>query len=673
MKNSLISISIFLISIVLFAGCKKDSDSPSNTGGNSDVKITTYTPQNITSSTVECGGDAIVTQGLTLTKIGICWSTETNPTADESSLYTTKWDEPFVCTITGLVPNTKYYIRAFALRGLEYYYGSEKTFTTLPIQPTIPYVETNDINSVTSTTAICGGNVISNGNADVIARGVCWSTEQHPTLDSPHTSDGNGIGSFISNITGLNINTKYYVRAYATNEKGTAYGTQKEFTTRDGMPTVTTNDITDITTESALCGGNITDDGGFEITLRGVCWSTNQNPTTNESHTTDGCGASGFISVLTNLNNNTKYYVRAYATNEKGTAYGEQKEFNTQDGSPRVITNDIMEITESSASCGGNVISDGGFNIIARGVCWSASQNPTIDDSHTTDGTGLGDYTSSITNINIYTTYYVRAYATNIKGTSYGDQKSFKPLYVAPTGAINGLFSINDTQQICFSQGNLQYQASTNMWKFADNQYDYIGEDNQYISPSNSGWIDLFGWGTGNNPTAISSNVNDPFYDWGINAISNGGNIINQWRTLTMDEWSYLFNDRATTSGIRYAKANVEGINGLILLPDNWSNNYYLQNVNQNTASFTSNTLSSNEWSSTFEEHGAVCLPAAGYRPTGNIIRDVGFCGYYWSSSLSSTGGYYVYSIEFDTDCLFLTDPEDRLHGLSVRLVHDTE
>lgn len=132
-----IATMVLVIVFAIVSGCKKET--PENTGNNddngggdsaSDVRVTTYTPQDITATTAVCGGDVIVTEGLTLTEIGVCWSTTNNPTPDGVHLSTDNWSEPFVCTLTGLEPNTRYYVRAYALRGLEYYYGTMKSFST---------------------------------------------------------------------------------------------------------------------------------------------------------------------------------------------------------------------------------------------------------------------------------------------------------------------------------------------------------------------------------------------------------------------------------------------------------------------------------------------------------------------------------------------------------------
>ena len=189
----------------------------------------------------------------------------------------------------------------------------------------------NIVSDVTATTAVCGGYVSADGGATVTARGVCWSTSPNPTVGDSHTNDGSGTGSFTSNITGLSANTTYYVRAYATNSAGTSYGSQVSFTTMEALPVVTTSAVSAInvsgTDITATCGGDVTDAGAYEVTVRGVCWSTNQNPTISDSYTTDGNGLGSFVSSLTDLSSGTTYYVRAYATNSAGTVYGNQVSF----------------------------------------------------------------------------------------------------------------------------------------------------------------------------------------------------------------------------------------------------------------------------------------------------------------------------------------------------------
>ena len=281
----------------------------------------------------------------------------------------------------------------------------------------------------------------------------------------------------------------------------------------------------------------------------------------------------------------------------------------------------------------------------------------------------------------------------------------------APVGAINGLFTINSNgDQVYFSQGNLQYigSASTPYWKFADHQWDYLGDNGQGSTNQNVD-RDLFGWGTSGyhysgDPYNVnyypwstsksqvnalynlygygpSTNMTSPNltgssanYDWGVyNPINNGGGQAGLWRTLTggsNGEWDYIFNGRSTASGILYAKANVNGVNGIILLPDDWSANYYSLNIpNTPNANFSSNSISANQWS-TLEQHGAVFLPAAGDRD-GTSVVIVGIHGGYWSAS------YYVsqfaYTVNFNNSGLSTIIETARYGGSSVRLVCPAE
>ena len=267
------------------------------------------------------------------------------------------------------------------------------------------------------------------------------------------------------------------------------------------------------------------------------------------------------------------------------------------------------------------------------------------------------------------------------------------------TGILSGVFSVDENTHVNFSQGNLQYQASTNTWRFAANQWDCIGGDNSNVSETYSGWIDLFCWGTsGYNHGAVcyqpwsTSNSSSDYYaygsdtynlydqtgqaDWGYNSISNGGNELNQWRTLTSNEWAYVFTTRTTSSGIRFAKANVNNVNGVILLPDDWDASYYnLSNTNIGDAGFDSNSITASQWSA-LEQHGAVFLPAAGYRfltTSGTYVGYVNSYLNYWSSSCSDSNNAYGLAFFDFAECF---NPQRSLHryfGQSVRLARNAQ
>ena len=269
-------------------------------------------------------------------------------------------------------------------------------------------------------------------------------------------------------------------------------------------------------------------------------------------------------------------------------------------------------------------------------------------------------------------------------------------------GTIPGLFSVSATEMVRFSKGNLQYNKTNSEWSFMANQFNMVETENQQVGTDyeNQNIVSLFGWGTSGynhgasayQPWSTSTNISDynaygnanndlnsqdGKADWGYNAISNGGNIENcGWRTLTISEWWYMFATRTTPSGIRYAKGNVSGVNGVILLPDNWIASTYGLN-NTNGGSCSSNSISASDWTNILEACGAVFLPFAGWRAMKNYINNVVFnvntrcC--YWSATHCITYGepraITMYLVASSGSCG--TSESYRNYGCSVRLVHN--
>jgi uncharacterized protein (TIGR02145 family) len=193
-------------------------------------------------------------------------------------------------------------------------------------------------------------------------------------------------------------------------------------------PVLTTEGVTEITVNSAKLAGSVTDDGGADITVRGFCWATEAGPTINDDKIAAGTGAGIFSASIAGLQPNTGYWVRAYAENSAGIAYGNEVSFYTDMAPPVVTTSQISNIGALTASCGGTITYDGGATITSRGICWSTSPEPDINDPHTSEGTGPGSFTSSMASLSPATLYYVRAYASNQSWTVYGEQLTFRTM-----------------------------------------------------------------------------------------------------------------------------------------------------------------------------------------------------------------------------------------------------
>jgi uncharacterized protein (TIGR02145 family) len=377
---------------------------------------------NITATSATVAGNVSSQGSSSVTARGICYGTTQNPTTANSCVASGSGIGNFSAILTGLRSGYRYYARAYATNNAGTSYGSQIEFRTTGTPPT---VTTGAVSNISSSSASVGGNVTSQGSSGVTARGVCFATTQNPTTANTCVNTGTGTGAFTANMTGLTSGVRYYVRSYATNLAGTSYGGQVEFTTTGTAPTVTTGFFSNITTTSATVAGNVTSQGSSAVTSRGVCYATSQNPTTANTCVASGSGTGSFSANLTGLTIATRYYARAYATNNAGTSYGGQVEFTTSGLAPTVTTGFVSNITTTGATVAGNVTSQGSFSVTARGICYATTQNPTTANTCIASGAGTGSFSANLTELSSATRYYARAYASNSAGISYGSQIEF--------------------------------------------------------------------------------------------------------------------------------------------------------------------------------------------------------------------------------------------------------
>lgn len=336
--------------------------------------------------------------------------------------------------------------------------------------------------------------------------------------------------------------------------------------------------------------------------------------------------------------------------------------------SRKVETGNVYDITAKTVTIIGSInINISEYQDVAFGIMYSDSQEELSarkgirNEAPYLNGK---EFEVEIKGLKPQTMYYYCAWLfLNGKQYEYGDIKQFETL----EGNIYaiGEFSVSNNKKVAFSSGNLQYQASTNTWQFAENQWDYIGGANSNISPSYSGWIDLFGWGTGDNPTLSNNDNNDytTFVDWGKNEINN--ETPNTWRTLTTQEWEYLLENRPNSYSL-YGTATINNVKGLIILPDGW---YESLSFTSGINNWDNNVYSIAQWKE-FEYAGAVFLPAAGSRHARTRIDEIQVSGEYWTPNLYSDRDY-AYSFYFNKETVRKREWDNKCAGHSVRLVKD--
>lgn len=341
---------------------------------------------------------------------------------------------------------------------------------------------------------------------------------------------------------------------------------------------------------------------------------------------------------------------------------------NTTLASAKLTVNEMVSGTysngASSPTSGGNTITVQCSQSLANGgVVWITlpAGSYTGLDLELTDSKGCVSTLTHKNNASAVPVY--RSQYTTI------DLSSTSVTFLPTEGVLNGEFSVSDSKKVRFSKGNLQYNVTNQTWQFAANQYDYLGNSNN----SSNGVKDLFGWGTGNEPTRISQNWQDytNFSDWANNAVSNGGGNAAIWSTLSKEEWAYVLNGRTDASGKR-ATATVNGVHGVVLLPDVWTLPSDCTFRSGIANGWNQNSYNDTEWAK-MEASGAVFFPAAGCR-VGTDVDNCSSNGYYWSTSTVYDNNYeWAYCFKFGNDHVYNEGQNkgNPYYGMSVRLVYE--
>lgn len=496
-----------------------------------------------------------------------------------------------------------------------------------------PTVITKAASEVTLKNATLNGEVTNEGFSTASDRGFVYSEKNtNPSVSDSKLQSGNGKGIYSIIMDKLPVNTKYYFKAYATNTKGTSYGEVQSFTTADyKLPTTVTDVPKNITYTTVELGGSVTDEGGGSVSESGFVVGTNTSPTITDLKFPVAKGKASIALIVSKLNVNTKYYVRSYAINEKGIAYGNEQGFSTTDFQLTLIkTNNVSLIYEEGATLYGQVIDNGGTDLTERGFCYGQNQNPSVKDTKILIvGNNIGTYSFELNNLKSSTLYFVRAYAINSKGISYGDQVQFTTLPPIPT-------IISKTGRIWMDRNLGASRVATNIKD--EESFGY-----------------LFQWGREADGHQLRTSVN-------TSTLSTNDKVGNNAFIITgMEVYSSLPND--------WRKPQNDNL---------WQG---LKGVN-NVCPTGFRLPTSNEWEEEIltwaskNPDGAFAsplkLPGAGARAAGNgVIIPNMFGSYYWSSDVSN--GLYSMSFSLATGSYgdIYVNRVPRGYGHSVRCIKD--
>ena len=414
---------------VLRSNLYLSNEIPFETSSGLPVITTSEAVTNINTVSAQCGGVVSDIGGSQIINRGLVWSLNSDPTIENnigSTLANYGDLGSFTSSMNDLQGGTTYFVRAFATNLSGTSYGENRTFTTLTGD--LPNISTQ-IATIQSTFITVDGVILSAGSSPIIRKGMVWSTESEPTVDlSTKIEAGFGNASFKVSITGLIPGTTYYVRSFAANSSGLVYGNEVMFRTVTNPEIFLENNaITERT-----CIRNLTlvisNDGNAAIINKGFVWSTSPNPDL-QNYTGSlnvGPGSNSFTTAIRNLQPNTTYYIRGWASNGL-TSLTPQIILTTSNlSNPPIVsqTTALTNITGFSATSGG-IIGDNCESITKMGVCWSTTPHPTIINSHTEETVAIGPFVSNLTGLTTGTVYYIRSYATNDFGTTYGPELTF--------------------------------------------------------------------------------------------------------------------------------------------------------------------------------------------------------------------------------------------------------
>ena len=647
--------------------------------------LNTYPTTDVRSTSATFNGEIITDGSPKYTERGFVYAKESKPTIDNciAQLTCPLTDEKnFSISVSSLIEGTTYYVRAYAMQaGKTVYSSNEVSFvaTGNALAKVITKPVSKIIRAEGKATLL--GEITDIGDPAYTERGFVYSTTPTPSTATGTKIQvaGNTTGEYSDIASSLLVGKIYYVRAYAINKVGIAYGEEQVADLTPLPPTVQTNEVSAISPDaaSATFNATITDTGDPIYTERGFVYSKSQTPTIGNATkvTVSGTDEGNYSKTETGLDVNCMYYVRAFVTYSGGTVYGEEKSFTIKKLSvPTVTTTSPTDIAYTSATVGGNVTSDGAGTVSERGVCYSTSANPTTSDNVEKSGSGVGNYTVDLYGLSDGTTYYVRAYAINEKGTSYGEELSFQtyafgkptvttttPTNITYTSAVVGGNVTADGGATVTERG-ICYSSSTSTPTISDN-----------VESSDSGlgsfMINLDGLMAGTTYYVRAYAVNAEGISYGksinfktntppTNGKENGHEYVElglsvKWATCNLGANTpsdaggyYRFGELTpkTSSSGRYEGCPAYSISNDAAY-NNWGGSWRLPTASEaeelaNNCTWTWTSINGmNGYQVVGKNGNSIFLPAAGYMYESSYnVTYYGENGFYWTSTVKNAG-----------------------------------
>ena len=507
-----------------------------------------------------------------------------------------------------------------------------KTEEKLLVKENPPTVVTKAATDVSFQNATLNGEVADEGFSATSDRGFVYSDKNtNPTGNDSRVQVGFGKGVYFILLDKLPVNTKYYYKAYATNTKGISLGEVQSFTTADyKLPTAVTDVPKNITYTTAELGGSVIDEGGGAVSESGFVVGTNVSPTITDLKFPVTKGKVSIAIIVNKLNVNTKYYVRSYAINEKGIAYGNEQIFTTLDYKlPTSVTDAPLNISFYSVGISCSVTDDGGLKVSERGICYGLNSNPTVLDNKVKAGEGDGAFAINLQNLKDNSKYYVRAYAINSKGMSYSNEQTFKTLSIPPRDNKTIVVEVKSKTGRIWMDRNLgASQVATN-------------------PTDDKAYGDLYQWGRGADGHQIRTSTTTTILSNIFQSI-NGNFILT---TSSPNDWCSPQN---TTLW--------QGVNSLF---NPCPNGYRLPTVTEWDAERLS-------WGKESPFDSKLKLPNSGRRITNGSMSLVGRLGFYWSSTVNNTNTSSQMLV-FDNNSMIpiIDNSSARANGQAVRCIKD--